>query len=112
MHFSWDDSRRAFGDAAEWLVQTVPLVGERWDRPGLGEWDVRALVGHTSRSFLTVESYLERPATVIDIGSSTDYVRATRSIAAGPEVAVRGREAGAALGDDPVAAVGAIADRV
>jgi uncharacterized protein (TIGR03083 family) len=112
MHFSWDDSRRAFRDAAEWFVQTVPLVGGRWALPGLGEWDVRALVGHTSRSFLTVESYLDRPATAIDVSTAADYVRATRSIASGPDVAARGREAGAALGDDPAAAVAAIADRV
>jgi len=112
MHLSWDDSRRAFRDAAQWFVETVPLVGEGWDRPGLGEWDVRALVGHTSRSFLTVEGYLDRPATAVDVGSPADYVRATRSIAAGPDVAVRGQEAGAALGDDPAAGVVAIADRV
>ena len=112
MHFPWDDSRRAFTDAAEWFVRTVPLVGERWNRPGLGEWDVRALVGHTSRSFLTVETYLDRPASTVDVDSAVDYYRATRSIAAGPAVAARGREAGAALGGDPAAAVAAIAERV
>ena len=53
---AWDDSRRAFGDAAAWFVRTSALVGDRWGRPGLGEWDVRALVGHTSRSLLTVEA--------------------------------------------------------
>ena len=42
MFFSWDDSRRAFTDAAEWFVRTAALVGDRWNRPGLGEWDVRA----------------------------------------------------------------------
>src|SRR3954453_13442881 len=62
MVFPWDDSRRAFADAAEWFVRTAALVGDRWQRPGLGEWDVRALVGHTSRSLLTVEMYLARPA--------------------------------------------------
>jgi uncharacterized protein (TIGR03083 family) len=112
MQLPWDQSRQAFNDAAEWFVRTVPLVGDRWGRPGLGEWDVRALVGHTSRSFLTVESYLDRPAATIEVSSAADYVRATRSIAAGPEVAARGREAGAALGADPVAAVTAIARRV
>jgi uncharacterized protein (TIGR03083 family) len=112
MQFSWDESRRAFTDAAGWFVRMVPLVGERWGNPGLGEWDVRALVGHTSRSFLTVETYLDRPASSVDLDSAADYVRATRSIAAGPAVAERGREAGAALGDDPAAAVRVIAERV
>ena len=56
MMFSWGDSRTAFADAAGWFVRTAALVGDRWDRPGLGEWDVRALVGHTSRALLTVET--------------------------------------------------------
>jgi uncharacterized protein (TIGR03083 family) len=110
--FGWDDSVRAFSDAARWYVDTVHVVGDRWDRPGLGEWDVRALVGHTSRSFLTVESYLASPAGTVDVASATDYYVATRGIAAGPEVAQRGRDAGAALGDDPAGAVAEIAGRV
>src|SRR5919112_901228 len=109
---SWDDSRRAFADAARWFVGTAALVGDRWSRPGLGEWDVRALVGHTSRSLLTVETYLARPAAVVDVASTTDYYRATSAMAAGPAVAARGREAGTALGSDPAAAVAQIAARV
>jgi hypothetical protein len=112
MAFPWEDSRRAFADAAGWFVRTTALVGDRWDRPGLGEWDIRALVGHTSRSLLTVETYLARPAATVEIASAADYSRATRAVAAGPAVAARGRDAGAALGADPVAAVAAIAERV
>ena len=112
MRFSWEDSCSAFTDAARWFIQTVQLVHGRWDEAALGEWDVRALVGHTSRSFLTVETYLDRPASRVDVGSAADYFRTTRVMAAGPEVAERGREAGAALGPDPATAVAAIADRV
>ena len=112
MPSGWGDSRRAFGDATAWFVRTSALVGDRWSRPGLGEWDVRALVGHTSRSLLTVETYLERPAERVEIRSAPDYVRATRAIVARPEVAARGRQAGAALGSDPAAAVAGIAARV
>jgi uncharacterized protein (TIGR03083 family) len=112
MVFPWDDSRRAFTDAADWFVRTAALVGDRWDRPGLGEWDVRALVGHTSRSLLTVEMYLARPATSVEVASAGDYFRATREMAAGPDVAARGRDAGTALGADPAAAVAEIAGRV
>jgi uncharacterized protein (TIGR03083 family) len=108
----WDDSRRAFADAAEWFIRTTALVGDRWNEAGLGEWDVRALVGHTSRSLLTVEAYLARPAATIEVASAADYFRATRSAAAGPAVAARGRDAGAALGTDPAAAVAEIAARV
>jgi uncharacterized protein (TIGR03083 family) len=112
MPFLWDDSRRAFADAAGWFVRTTALVGDRWHEPGLGEWDVRALVGHTSRSLLTVEAYLSRPADSAVIPSAADYFRATRAMAADPAVAVRGRDAGSALGDDPAAAVAEIAGRV
>lgn len=112
MDRSWDDSRLAFAEAAEWFVQTAALVGQKWDSPGLGEWDVRSLVGHTSRSFLTVEMYLDRPAEAVDVDSATDYYRATRVISAGPEVTARGHDAGIALGTDPAAAVAEIADRV
>lgn len=112
MHSSWEDARRAFTDAAEWFVRTVASVDDRWDQPGLGEWDVRALVGHTSRSLLTVEAYLARPAAGVEIPSAADYYRATRAAAADSAVAARGREAGAALGCDPAVAVAEIATRV
>jgi hypothetical protein len=112
MRVPWEASRRAFADAAGWFVRTTALVGNRWAEPGLGEWDVRALVGHTSRSMLTVEAYLARPAETADVPSAVDYFRATRAMAADPAVAARGRDAGDALGDDPAAAVAAIAGRV
>ena len=112
MDAGWDGSRRAFGAAAGWFVDTAARVGDRWDRPGLGEWDVRALVGHTSRSLLTVEAYLARPAATVELASALDYFRATSALAAGPAVAAPGREAGVALGADPAAAVAEIAARV
>ncbi len=112
MDFSWDDSCRSFADAAEWFVRTTALVGARWNEPGLGDWDVRALVGHTSRSFLTVETYLDRPAQVVEVASAAEYFRATTAAAADAAVAARGREAGTALGADPAATVTQIAARV
>ena len=108
----WAESRAAFDAAAGWFVRTAALVGARWDEPGLGEWDVRALVGHTSRSFLTLEEYLARPAATVEVASTADYYRAIRGMTTGPAVAQRGRDAGAALGDDPAAAVAEIAARV
>jgi len=112
MMFSWGDSRPAFGDAAGWFVRTAALVGDRWDQPGIGEWDVRALVGHTSRALLTVETYLARPAAAVNVATAPDYYRATRATAADPAVAARGRDAGTALGSDPAATVAQIAARV
>jgi len=112
MTFSWDYSHTAFADATGWFMRTAALVGDRWDRPGLGEWDVRALVGHTSRALLTVESYLARPAPAADVASAADYFRTTRAAAAQPAVVARGRDAGTALGSDPPAAVAQLAARV
>lgn len=112
MDLPWPTSRQAFADAAEWFVATTAVVDGRWDAPGLGEWDVRSLVGHTSRALLTVETYLARPAEVVEVESAVGYYDATRAVAAGPGVAERGRQAGAELGADPAAAVAAIADRV
>ena len=110
--YSWDDSRQAFSEAAECFVRTVALVGDRWERPGLDQWDVRSLVGHTSRALLTVESYLARPAAAVDVPSAADYFRATSAVAADPAVAASGRDAGTALGSDPATAVAEIAARV
>ena len=112
MESSWSESRAAFEAAAEWFISTASQVGDRWEQPGLGEWDVRALVGHASRSFITIETYLAQPPDSIDIESAALYYSAIRPILAGPGVADRGRAAGEALGDDPVTAVREIADRV
>jgi hypothetical protein len=109
---TWSESQAAFADAAEWFVWTAGRVGDRWEQRGLGEWDVRALVGHTCRAFVTVEEYLQRPPAGVEVATTADYYRATREIASTPAVVQRARDAGRALGDDPVAAVTALADRV
>ena len=70
MDFPWPTSQQAFADAAEWFVATAALADGRWTEPGLGEWDVRSLVGHTSRALLTVETYLATPAEVVEVGST------------------------------------------
>lgn len=112
MDHSWHDSVVGFAEAAGWFARTASLVGDRWADPGLGEWDLRSLVGHTSRALLTVESYLARPASSVAVPSAVGYFVATRSLAAGPDVAARVRDAGAALGADPAAAVAAVVARV
>lgn len=108
----WGITNQAFAEAAAWFVAVVAQVGDRWAEPGLGEWDVRALVGHTSRALLTVETYLAQPAAQVEVPSPLAYYQATRALAAGPAVAQRGRDAGLALGADPVAAVAELAARV
>jgi uncharacterized protein (TIGR03083 family) len=109
---SWVSSCRAFTEAAEWFVSTAALVDDRWTSPGLGDWDVRSLVGHTSRALLTVETYLSRPAETVSVESAAGYFRATRAVATDAAVVGRGRDAGEALGTNPPAAVADIAARV
>lgn len=90
------------------LVHTIP--SDAWDGPGLGEWDLRSLVGHTVRAMTTVVQYLDRPAAVVDVDSAAEYYsRARAAVASGAITGIveRGREAGRALGPDPVATVDA-----
>jgi uncharacterized protein (TIGR03083 family) len=112
MATEWQTTRQAYAEAAAWFEATIALVGDRWKDPGLGEWDVRALVGHTSRSLVTVESYVAQPAPSAVIPSAVAYYQATRALSSGPGVAQRGRDAGLALGDDPAGAIAALVVRV
>jgi Mycothiol maleylpyruvate isomerase N-terminal domain len=102
---TFEEAARTFAD----LVRRIPQ--DRWDGPGLGEWDLRSLVGHTSRSLLTVETYLGRPADTEDVPGPAAYYVATADIDPAA-VAARGREAGKALGGDPAEFVDALAQRV
>ena len=108
------EPQRAFAAAARAFVELVRrLPTDRWEEPALGGWDLRALVGHTSRALLTVEAYLARPASAEDLDSPEAYF--VKGLAAAPAAAAveeRGREAGRALGEDPATAVAEIAARV
>ncbi|AEV73234.1 hypothetical protein MycrhN_2653 [Mycolicibacterium rhodesiae NBB3] len=105
-----------FGSAAESfaaLVREIPP--DAWGQPGLGAWDVRSLVGHTSRSLITVRDYLQTTAERVDIATPEEYyVRVTASALGIDAAAVeeRGRQAGRELGDDPAAAVDALVSEV
>jgi uncharacterized protein (TIGR03083 family) len=101
----------AHGFAA--LVHDIPA--DRWDGPGLGDWDLRSLVGHASRSLITVSSYLKQPAEREDIPSPHEYYVRVSPAALGlaPTGTVeRGRQAGRDLGDDPAATVDGLVSRV
>jgi uncharacterized protein (TIGR03083 family) len=90
------------------LVDTIPSTA--WDGPGLGVWDLRALVGHTSRALVTVVTYLGQPAAAEEIATpEAYYALVARAGGADPAaVAERGRAAGAALGADPASAFRAL----
>lgn len=106
-----------FARAAGWYVDLVgSITDDEWDRPGLGEWSVRELVGHTTRALLTVTDYLvdgdEAMALDIEVDGVVEYFHlalAPPDIAAA--IAQRGRDMAADLGDDPATAVRAHAER-
>lgn len=108
-------SREVFASAAEAfaaLARRIP--DDRWADPGLGEWNVRELVGHTSRSLITVSTYLQTTAQREDIASATDYYAMVRDYTANAGAAAiveRGRQAGRDLGEDPVATIDALTSR-
>jgi uncharacterized protein (TIGR03083 family) len=101
-----------FGEAARAYADLVAgITPGQWTAPGLGEWDLRALVGHTSRSLITVETYLGQPAPTEDLTSPAAYLAAIATVDPA-SVADRGRAAGQALGSDPTGFVRALVDRV
>lgn len=101
-----------FRQAGKAFADLVARVGPSdWDRPGLGVWSVRDLVGHTSRALLTVEEYLAAPEPEVErLHTPVEYF----AMAAGADhdaIAQRGREAGEALGENPVLAVAMVRAR-
>jgi uncharacterized protein (TIGR03083 family) len=84
-----------------------------WRAPGLGEWDLRALVGHTCRALITVLDYLDRPVPAETIASPEQYYAQVARQSTDPAaVAERGRQAGEALGPNPQRVVADLVDRV
>jgi hypothetical protein len=95
-----------FLDAAEAFADQVATLPDGLVGPGLGEWDLRSLVGHTSRSIITVSTYLAQPADRVEVESAADYyLRIGELDLESADIVERGRQAGVALGDDPATAV-------
>ena len=92
-----DRSSAAFVEASTFFVEMVSLVtDDEWETPGLGEWTVRQLVAHANRGQTTLVEYVDRPQQPEPQGG--EYFSSEA-------IAARGREAVAALGDDPLRAV-------
>ncbi len=108
----WNEMRDAYVAAARWFEDTVAGATD-WAGPGLGDWTLRDLVGHTTRALLTLEGYLATPATVVQVESATDYFRVAMASLGDPAAVLqRGRDAGTALGERPAATVTQIVARV
>lgn len=118
------DLKEIFRLAASAFANAVARISDDdWDKPGLGEWDVRSLVGHTTRALLTVETYLASgsgPPELTDpveyylamLGDPADTADTARRAAVNAAVAERGRQAGAELGVDPARYVTTTMERV
>ncbi len=106
---TFESAARSFAD----LVHRIP--NDRWDGPGLGDWDLRSLVGHTSRSLVTVSSYLQTPAEREDVATPQEYyarIADYMSNAGAEAITERGRKAGRDLGADPAATIDGLVERV
>jgi len=105
---AFTSAARTFAD----LVHRIPASA--WDGPGLGEWDLRSLVGHTSRSLITVSTYLQTTAENEDIRSPQEYYTRVNPTALGMDpagVVERGRQAGRDLGDHPSEVIDGLVSR-
>jgi uncharacterized protein (TIGR03083 family) len=114
MTVAWSepDVRETFAEAAQAFADLVRRIPEdRWDGPGLGEWNLRSLVGHTSRSLITVETYLDQPAEAEELPTAAAYYVATAGVDPASVVG-RGVAAGEALGKNPAQFVDALVRRV
>jgi uncharacterized protein (TIGR03083 family) len=100
--------------ATSFLGLVKQITPDQWTKPGLGEWSVRDLVGHTSRAISTIETYLadDAPTEVTVPTAEEYYLRVFDGHTDNAAVAARGRAAGAELGDDAVALIAASLSRV
>lgn len=108
------DSRRSFLDTTDAVAELVSRVGsDKLTGPGLGTWDMRGLIGHTSRAMSTVITYLKMPATSVTCQDALAYyVWVADSPSAASDIERRGVEAGSKLGQDIPAAFAGLARQV
>ncbi len=105
-------ARAALLDAGAWFAELVEeLRPHHWTRPGLGTWDVRALVGHTHRALLTLADYLDDPGGEPVCTRTGQYYALAAAAAEPGAVAARGVAAGRELGRHPGATVRASLER-
>lgn len=108
-----------FASAADGFARLVRSLPETsWDGMGLGDWDMRSLVGHTSRSLITVSDYLRasaaQPDISVDVSDAAAYyvwVREYSSNAGAGAINERGRQAGRDLGAYPAITVDGLVAR-
>jgi hypothetical protein len=94
-------SREVFKQSIGYLLEVVAAIKpDQWEQNAIGNWCVRDLVGHASRSMGRIEEHAAASPvepTGVDVTTSSDD---------------RGFVAGKALGNDPLATLKTLADRV
>ena len=107
------DIRNAFRESIQQFVEVVERVPSgAWDRPGLGEWSIRELVGHVVGGIDGVVAYAGHLTPVAAEGAAAYYVQAMSSPRVHEEVAERARIRAASFGENPVEAVRAVVARM
>ena len=96
------DARQNFLDTTDAVAELVSRVpADRLDQPALGVWDLRSLIGHTSRAMSTVISYLKMPVTEVTCPDVVGYyVYVADTPGEDDAIAERGVQAGRDLGGD------------
>jgi uncharacterized protein (TIGR03083 family) len=92
-----------FETAAHSFLDLVAEVKvSQWSEPALGVWDVRSLVGHTSRAITVVETYLSAdPALEVTAPDAEAYYATVfTEYTDNDAIAARGVEAGKNLNED------------
>ena len=84
------------------------MPSDAWDRPGLGEWSIRELVGHVVGVIDGVVADTGHAAPMAAEGAAAYYVQAMSSPRVHEEVAERARTRAASFGDNPVEAARAV----
>ena len=105
------DARRNYLDSTDAVAELISRGPEyRLGQPALGVWDLRALIGHTSRALTTVVTYLQMPRTTVTCADGVAYyVYVADTPGQDEAIAARGEESGRALGRDVAAAFATLA---
>ncbi len=106
------DIRNAFRESIQQFVEVVELMpSDGWNRPGLGEWSIRELVGHVVGAIDGVVADTGHAESMAAEGAAAYYVQAMSSPRVHEEVAERARTRAASFGDNPVDAARAVVAR-
>ncbi len=97
-----DKIREAYLESAEFFAALVDGVDiDAWEDHALGQWTLRDLAGHTYRSINTVVGYSEKPASQVDVESTTQWIMNVRQNTDPSRVAEMGRSASLEIMDNP-----------